>query len=103
MLRVPQQRTKRYQRRQVGMGIGHQTDLGARRPVKHPCRNLQPTVRTGAGDIALEHHAVRPIDRRMNRDPKTRPGMKAIQQFLKLGPVGVLKPSCTTRSERISP
>jgi hypothetical protein len=100
MLHVPQQRTKRYQRRQGGMGLGHRTDLGARRTVKHPRRNLQPTVRIGAGDIALKHHAVRPIDRRMNRDPKTRPGMKAIQQFLKLGPVGVLKPSCTTTSER---
>ena len=86
-----------YQRRQGDMGIGHQTDLGARRPVKNPRTNLQPTVRIGAGDITLEHHAVRPIDRRMNHDPKTRPGMEAVQPFLKLGPVGVLKPSCTTK------
>jgi hypothetical protein len=40
MLRVPHQRTKRYQRRQGGVRIGHQTDLGARRPVKHPRWNL---------------------------------------------------------------
>jgi hypothetical protein len=26
--------------------------------------------------------------------------MKAVEQFAKLGPVGVLKPRCTTRSER---
>ena len=44
--------------------IFRQTDLGARRPFKHPRRNLQPTLRIGAGDIALEHQAARPIDRR---------------------------------------
>jgi hypothetical protein len=36
----------------------------------------------------------------MNRDRKTRPRMKAVEQFAKLGPVGVLKFRCTTRSER---
>jgi hypothetical protein len=70
------------------MGISRRTDLAARRPFKHPRRNLQSTLRIGAGDIALEHQAARPIDRRMNRDPKTRPGMKAVEQIPKLGPVG---------------
>jgi hypothetical protein len=36
----------------------------------------------------------------MNRDRKTRPRMKAVEQFAKLGPVGVLKFRCTTRSGR---
>jgi hypothetical protein len=33
----------------------------------------------------------------MKRDLKTRPRMKGIKQFPKLGPVGVLKPLCTIR------
>jgi hypothetical protein len=98
---VPQQRAKRYQHRHVGMSIGRQTNFGACRPIKHPRRNLQPTVRIGTGDIAPEHHAIRLVDRRMNRDPKPRPGMKAVEQLPKLSPVGVLKPCCTMRCGRI--
>jgi hypothetical protein len=77
------------------MRIG-QADLDTRRPIKHPCGNLQPTVRIGTDNIAPEHHAIRLIDRRMNRDRKTKPRMEAVEQFPKLCPVGVLKPRCTT-------
>ena len=38
------------------------------------------------------------LDRLVNADPKTKPRMPRVQQFPKLGPVGVLKPCCTTRS-----
>jgi hypothetical protein len=44
---IPQQRRKRHERRQVGMGIGPYTHTGARRSVKHPGRNLKPPVRIG--------------------------------------------------------
>ena len=82
------------------MGISRQTGLGARRPIKHPRRNLQPTLQIGAGNIAPEHQAARPIDRRVNCDPKTRPRMKAVEQIPKLGPVGVLKSCSITRFVR---
>jgi hypothetical protein len=51
-------------------------------------------------NIASKHHSIRLIDRLMNRDRKTRPRMKAVEQFAKPGPVGILKLRCTTRSER---
>jgi hypothetical protein len=56
-----------------------ETDLGARRPIKHPRRNLQPTVRIGINNIASKHHSIRLIDRLMKRDRKTRPRMKAVK------------------------
>ena len=37
----------------------------------------------------------------MNANSATKPGMMAITHFAKNGPVGVLKPRCTTTSERI--
>ena len=72
------------------MGIRH-THLGAGRPVKHPGRNLQPTVRIGTAQAAAKNSATRPLDRRVNADPKT---------FSRLGSVGVLKLCCTTRFTR---
>src|SRR2546430_1942761 len=72
------------------MGIRH-THLGAGRPVKHPGRNLQPTVRIGTAQAAAKNSATRPLDRRVNADPKTKPRMPWEQQFSKLGSVGVLK------------
>jgi hypothetical protein len=35
------------------------------------------TLQIGAGDITPQHQAARPIDRRVNRDPKTTPRMKS--------------------------
>jgi hypothetical protein len=77
------------------MGIRH-THLGAGQPVKHPGRNLQPTVRIGTAQAAAKNSATRPLDRRVNADPKTKPRMPWVQQFSKLGSVGVLKLCCTT-------
>jgi hypothetical protein len=54
-----------------------------------------------SGEIAPEDHAIRPFDRSMKRDLKTRPRMKGVKQFPKLGPVGVLKPLCTIASSRM--
>ena len=90
---MPQERRKICERRQIDMGIRH-THLGAGRPVKHPGRNLQPTVRIGTAQAAAKNSVTRPLDRRVNADPKTKPRMPWVQQFSKLGSVGVLKLCC---------
>jgi hypothetical protein len=61
-------------RRQIDMGIRH-LHLGAGRPVKHPGRNLQPTVRIGSAQAAAKNSVTRPLDRRVNADSKTKPRM----------------------------
>src|SRR4029453_617027 len=83
---------------QIEMGI-RPFHLGAGRPIKHPGRNLQPTVRIGTAQAAAKNSVTRPLDRRVNADSKTKPRMPWVQQFSKLGSVGVLKLSCTTRSD----
>ena len=41
------------------------------------------------------------VDGTMNANLATKPGMMPIKNLAKNGPVGVLKPRCTTASERI--
>ena len=65
---MPHKRCKRSQRRQVGMGIGHNTYLGAGRPVEHPGWNLKPTVGIGTAKITAKNNSVRPVDRLVNSD-----------------------------------
>ncbi|MGO9775127.1 MAG: hypothetical protein ACLPM3_00895, partial [Terracidiphilus sp.] len=98
---MPQKIRKRPERRQVSMGIGHHTHLGAGRPVKHPCWNLKPTVGIRTAQITAKNNGVRLLDSFMNADPKTKPWMPPVQQFPKLSSVGVLKPCCTTRNARM--
>ena len=98
---MPQEQRKRCERRQVDIGIRRETRLGAGRPVEHPGRNLQPTIRIGTAQAAAKNSATRPLDRRVNADPKTEPRMPWVQQFPKLGSVGVLKLSCTIADARI--
>jgi hypothetical protein len=43
------------------------------------------------------------VDCLMNANSATKPGMMPIKNLAKNGPVGVLKPRCTTTSERIDP
>lgn len=76
---------------------------GAGRPVEYPGRNLQPTVRIRTAQATAKNSAVRSLNRRVNADPKTEPRMPWVQQFSKLGSVGVLKLCCTTPSGRIRP
>jgi hypothetical protein len=84
------------ERRQIDTGIRH-SHLGAGRPVKRPGRNLQPTVRIGTAQAAAKNSVTRPLDRRVNADPKAKPRMPWVQQFSKFGSVGVLKLCCTMR------
>ena len=78
------------------MGINRLTHPRARRVVKHPGRNLEPTARIGAAQVAAKNNAVRLADRFVNADAKTKPRMPSVQDFAKLGSVGVLKIYCTT-------
>jgi hypothetical protein len=71
---------------------------GAGRPVKHPGRNLGPTVRIGTAPITAKNDAVRLLDSLVNADPKTKPWMPWVQHFTKLGSVGVPKCRYTTTS-----
>jgi hypothetical protein len=64
---------------------------GAGRPVKHPGRNLEPTVRIGTAPITAKNDAVRLLDSLVNADPKTKSWMPWVQHFTKLGSVGVPK------------
>jgi hypothetical protein len=95
-----QKRRKHRERRQVDMGIRRHTHPGAGRPVEHPGWNLQPTVRIRTAQITAKNNAIRPLDRLVNSDLKTKPRMPSVQQFSKLSSVGVLKLCCTTRSDR---
>ena len=96
---MPQEHHKCRERRQVEMGIGRHTHLGAGRPVKHPGRNLQPTVRIGTAQATAKNSVARPLDRRVNANLKTKPRMPWVQKFSKLGSVGVLKRCCTTGAD----
>jgi hypothetical protein len=66
-----QKRRQPRQRGQVGVGLGLQTDPGAGRSVKHPCRNLQPTLRFGRLQVAAENNAARSLNRLVNANSKT--------------------------------
>jgi hypothetical protein len=72
---MPQKRCKRDQCRQVGIAIHYNTHLGAGRMLEHPSWNLKTTVGTGTAQIAAKNNSVRPVDRLMNSDPKTKPRM----------------------------
>src|SRR5207237_159234 len=87
------------ERRQIDMGIRH-SHLDAGRPFKHPGRNLQPTVRIGTAQAAAKNTVTRPLERRVNADPKANARMPWVQQVSKLGSVGVLKLCCTTTTGR---
>jgi hypothetical protein len=60
------------------MGINRLTHLRARRVVEHPGRNLKPTVRVRAAQVATKNNAVRLANRFMNTDPKTKPRMPSV-------------------------
>src|SRR5262249_24582908 len=97
---LSQERCKRTERHQVGMGVNRLTYARARRTVKHPGWDLKPTVCIRPAQFAAKNNAVRLADRLLNADPKTTPRMPSVQDFSKLGFVGVLKLCCTTRFDR---
>jgi hypothetical protein len=98
---MPQQRRKRCERRQVGMGIGRNTCPGASRSVEHPGRNLKPTARVRTAQATAKNNAVRFVNRLVNGNPKSKPRMPRVQQFSNLSSVGVLKPYCITPVDSI--
>src|ERR1700722_10650855 len=66
------------------------------RPVEHPRRNFQPTVCLRLFQRAAEDDLASLVDGTMNANSATKPSMMPIKNLAKNGPVGVLKPRCTT-------
>jgi hypothetical protein len=66
------------------------------RPVEHPRWNFQPTVCLRLFQRAAEDDLVSLVDGAVNANSATKPGMMPIKNLAKNGPVGVLKPRCTT-------
>jgi hypothetical protein len=73
------------------------------RPVEHPGRHFKPPICLGLFQRATEEDKTILVDGTMNVNPATKPRMMSIKNLAKNGPVGVLKPRCTTTSERIDP
>jgi len=71
------------------------------RPVEHPCWYFKPTVCLRPIQRAAKNDITSLVDSPMNANAATKPGMMPIKNLAKNGPVGVLKPRCTTTSERI--
>ena len=69
-------------------------------PVKHPCRDFQKPVRPAAGKIAPQHRIAGLVDRLMDMNKSTKPGMPSIKNLAALSNVGVLTFSCTTSTDR---
>ena len=74
--------------------------LGAPSPVEHPGRNLQEAVCLRTVQSAAEKHAIGLLDDRVNPHLVRKPGMMRVQNLTPDGLVGVLKPCCTTTSDR---
>jgi hypothetical protein len=71
------------------------------RPVEHPCRDFKPPICLRPIKRAAEDDKTTLVDGTMNANSATKPGMMPIKNLAKNGPVGVLKPRCTTTLERI--
>ena len=69
-------------------------------PVEHPCWNLQPTICLRSIQRAAEGDIASLVDGPMNANSATKPRMISIKNLAKNGPVGVLKPCCTTTGVR---
>jgi hypothetical protein len=62
--------------------VARLTHLRARRTVKHPGRNLKPTLYSRSAQVAAKNNAVRLADRFVNADPKTKPRMPSVTRLL---------------------
>jgi len=69
--------------------------------VEHPRWDLQPAIRVRPAQRATENNTTGLVDRPMDANAKAKPRMPSIQKLTKASPVGVLKPCCTTRVDRI--
>lgn len=77
---------------------GHTCD-----PVKHSCWDFQEPVRPAAGKMAAKHRIAGCVDRLMDVNRSTKPGVPSIKNLAALGNVGVLAFSCITPSGPIAP
>jgi hypothetical protein len=74
--------------------------LGAPSPIEHPGRNLQEAVCLRTVQSAAEKHAIGFLDDHLNPHPLRKPGVMVVENLTPDGPVGVLKPFCTTLIDR---
>ncbi len=79
--------------------------LGGRtcRPVEHPCWHLKPPICLRSIHRTAKNNAASLVGCPMNANSATKPRMMPIKNLAKNGPVGVLKPRCTTARARIYP
>src|SRR5277367_4504272 len=68
---------------------------------QRPRWDLQPAIRVRSAQRATENNTTGLVDRPMDANAKAKPRMPSIQKLTKASPVGVLKPRCTTRVDRI--
>jgi hypothetical protein len=66
------------------------------RPVEHPGRHFKPPICLRRFQRAAEDDKTILVDGTMNANSATKPRMMPIENLAKNGPVGVLKPRCTT-------
>src|SRR5215831_9510529 len=73
-------------------------------PIKHPRRQFQPALPRSALQRAAQNRAVQLLNRFMDKDDVSSPGMPGIKNLALLpnfSTVGVTPPSCTMPSARI--
>ena len=73
-------------------------------PIKHPCRQFQPALPRSSLQRAAQNRAVYFLNRFMDTDDASGPGMPRIKNLAlvpNLGTVGVTAPSCTIIGDRI--
>jgi len=71
------------------------------RPIEHPGRHFKRPICLRLFQRAAEDDKTILVDGPMNANSATKPGMMPIKNLAKNGPVGVLKPRCTTDDDRI--
>ena len=77
--------------------------IRALRSLEHPGWNLQPASGVRAAQRATENNAIRLVDLPWTQTRRPNHGCHRYKSSRNASPVGVLKPCCTTRSERICP
>ena len=78
-------------------------EVRASRPVEHPGRHFKPPICLRLFQRAAEDDKTILVDGTMNANSATKPRMMPIKNLAKNGPVGVLKPRCTTPRALICP
>jgi len=82
------------------MGNGARPAPAAGCPIKHPGRDLKPTIAGSARQAAAANLSATLVDYLMNMDYASGPSMPRISKLALLGPVGLPSSRCTTLADR---